>query len=215
MAISLHGVERALVLAPHTDDGELGCGATIHKLQSQGTEVHYVAFSSCEESVPKGFAPDVLKHELLKATAALGIANSNVSVLDFRVRRFHERRQDLLEHLVQLNKSLKPDLIFCPSRFDVHQDHSVVHDEARRAFKNNCLLGYEFVWNCFSFEPSFLVAVDEAQVNAKINALNEYASQRGRAYTSAESIRTAMHFRGLQIGKRWAEAFELIRWIAK
>ena len=29
-------VDRVLVLAPHTDDGELGCGATIAKLIDEG-----------------------------------------------------------------------------------------------------------------------------------------------------------------------------------
>ena len=58
-----NSIKRALVLAPHTDDGEFGCGATIDKLIKSGVEVYYIAFSYCEESVPEGFAPDVLKHE--------------------------------------------------------------------------------------------------------------------------------------------------------
>lgn len=33
-----------LVLAPHTDDGEFGCGATIAKCARLGTRVDYVAF---------------------------------------------------------------------------------------------------------------------------------------------------------------------------
>ena len=40
--------KRILILAPHTDDGELGCGATISKLIETSNDVYYVAFSACE-----------------------------------------------------------------------------------------------------------------------------------------------------------------------
>ena len=53
--------KRALILAPHTDDGEFGCGGTISKLLEHGCEVYYMAFSVCEQSVPYGFAEDELK----------------------------------------------------------------------------------------------------------------------------------------------------------
>ena len=65
---ALEAFETILILAPHTDDGELGCGGTIHKLTQLGKKVIYVAFSTCEESVPEGFAPDVLTHEVKAAT---------------------------------------------------------------------------------------------------------------------------------------------------
>ena len=35
-----------LVLAPHTDDGELGLGGTISKFISEGRKVTYVAFAT-------------------------------------------------------------------------------------------------------------------------------------------------------------------------
>ena len=38
--------KNVLVLAPHTDDGELGAGGFISKLVEQGAEVTYVAFST-------------------------------------------------------------------------------------------------------------------------------------------------------------------------
>ena len=40
------GWERVLVLAPHTDDGEFGCGGTMARLVDAGAEVRYVAFST-------------------------------------------------------------------------------------------------------------------------------------------------------------------------
>ena len=52
--------KRVLVLAPHTDDGEFGCGATLARLVDGGTDVRYVAFSIATRSLPEGFPPDTL-----------------------------------------------------------------------------------------------------------------------------------------------------------
>ena len=65
-----------LVLAPHTDDGEFGCGGTMARLVDQGAEVRYVAFSIATKSLPEGFAPDTLAREVNEATAELGIPES-------------------------------------------------------------------------------------------------------------------------------------------
>ena len=70
----LNSYNNILVLAPHTDDGELGLGGTISKLIELGKKVTYVAFSTAQQSVPEGFPKDILKTEVKKATAQLGIS---------------------------------------------------------------------------------------------------------------------------------------------
>ena len=205
--------QHILVLAPHTDDGEIGCGATIARFIEEGKDVHYVAFSICEESVPEGFPSDILDTEVRKATRELGIPSENLTVLDYRVRRFSESRQAILEQLVALNRSLKPDLVFLPSSFDIHQDHSTIHEEGIRAFKNTSLLGYEFMWNNFSFSSSALVVVEERHVERKIASVACYESQAGRFYASDSLLRGQANFRGLQVSAEYAEAFEVIRMI--
>src|SRR6187397_63532 len=94
--------KRVLVLAPHTDDGEFGCGGTMARLVEEGAEIRYVAFSIATRSLPEGFAPDTLAREVREATAELGIAPENLTVHDFDVRTFPSRRQELLELLVAL-----------------------------------------------------------------------------------------------------------------
>ena len=70
----IDGVRKALVLAPHTDDGEFGCAGTICRLVEAGAEVHYMAFSTASRSLPEGFPEDTLLHEVRAATAELGIS---------------------------------------------------------------------------------------------------------------------------------------------
>ena len=211
----LNGFDKVLVLAPHTDDGELGCGGLINKLSILGKEVYYVAFSICEESVPEGFPKDVLGKEVLKATKVLGIKEQNVIVKNYKVRLFTEKRQEILEGLVKLNKDLNPDLVLCPSSFDVHQDHQTINNEAKRAFKKTTIWGYDFVWNNYEFKPTNFVTLSEENLNVKIDSLKEYNSQGFRLYTSEKSIKTMASYRGLQIGVEYAEAFENIRTIIK
>lgn len=52
----LNSYNNILVLAPHTDDGELGLGGTISKLIELGKKVTYVAFSTAQQSVPGRFS---------------------------------------------------------------------------------------------------------------------------------------------------------------
>jgi len=202
-----------IILAPHTDDGEFGCGGTISKIKSRGGRIIYIAFSAAEQSVPPHLPRDILRTEVLAATAQLGIPRNDCLVLDFEVRNFHAKRQEILEQMVQLNATYHPNMVLLPSSMDTHQDHYVISQEGFRAFKRCTMLGYEIPWNNLSFETSCFVALDECHIATKVAALKCYESQRGRSYASEEFIRSLALTRGTQIGKRYAEAFEVIRLI--
>lgn len=204
-------VNTVLVLAPHTDDGELGMGGTIHKLLQQGKKVVYVAFSTASKSLPAGMPSDTLKREVSHATARLGIAPENLIIYDYEVRELGYARQHILENLIVLRNRFKPEIVFVPSPHDVHQDHQTIAQEAIRAFKNTTLLGYELIWNNLTFNTQCFVALEEEDLRAKQAALSEYHSQAGRAYMSEAFIRSLAFTRGTQAGVPLAEVFEVIR----
>lgn len=204
-------VESLLILAPHTDDGEFGCGGTIAKCVTLGIRVHYVAFSAAEESVPPGLPKDILRHEVVDATSKLGLDAETVRVLRYPVRRFPDYRQDILEDMISLKKMLNPSVVMCPSRFDIHQDHRVIADEAVRAFKDRTILGYEMPWNNLSITTSCFSVLEEKDIDAKIEALGCYMSQSFREYINPEFIRGLARVRGAQIGVHYAEVFEVVR----
>jgi len=91
---------RILVLAPHTDVGELGCGGSIAKFCAEGKEVFYAAFSDCQKSLAPGLASDTLKNECKQATALLRIKEGNLIFFDLEVRTFPEPSQSILEEMV-------------------------------------------------------------------------------------------------------------------
>lgn len=209
--IELARLNRVLVLAPHTDDGELGCGGAIARHVREGAEVHYVAFSSCAESLPEGWPVDTLRQEVAAATASLGIASENLQVFNFKVRWFPQQRQEILEEMIKLRTKFEPDIVYLPASDDVHQDHNIVFIEGLRAFKRATLLGYELPWNSMHFRASAFVILSPEDVSHKVAALQQYRSQAHRSYMSEEFIRSGTRVRGEMAGSENAEAFELIR----
>lgn len=203
--------ERVLVLAPHTDDGELGCGATISRLLGEGKRVSYAALSTAADSLPPGMPADQLAREVRKATASLGIAPGDLHVYDYAVRKLNYHRQEVLEDFVRLREAYQPDMVFTPSRKDVHQDHAVVTAEALRAFKHVTIFGYELPWNNLSFDADCFLEVSESDLSAKVEALRHYRTQARRDYMNPDFTRSLARVRGTQVGVRYAEAFEVIR----
>ena len=206
-------IKNALVLAPHTDDGELGAGGTISKLNEMGVKITYVAFSTAKQSVPKKFKSNILKDEVKKATIALGIKPSNLILYDYELRNLGYSRQNILEDLIKLKNKNSFDLVFIPSTNDIHQDHSTIAQEGIRAFKNITILGYELIWNNMNFNTACFIKLNKKHINNKIKALSKYKSQSHRPYMQKIFIESHAITRGVQIGCDFAESFEVIRMV--
>lgn len=204
-----------LVLSPHTDDGEIGCGGTICNLIKKGHNVHYMAFSSAEKSVPNMFPKNILKDEVKRATKIIGIDEEKITILDFEVRDFPIYRQEILEVLVKVSRDVNPDMVFLPSSTDTHQDHQVIFNEGFRAFKNTTILGYEIPWNNLTFTTNTFFVLEKNDIDKKISALNEYKSQNYKQPGLSEYLGHLAHVRGGQIKFPYAEAFECIRFVVK
>lgn len=205
--------KKILIVSPHTDDGELGCGGSIAKFISEDYQVDYVALSCCEKSVPPEYPPDILSREVKAATGILGITEP--ILCSFEVREFPRMRQEILDALIVFRKSIQPDIVFAPSRNDTHQDHRITIEEVMRAFKNCTILGYEQPWNNITFNTLAFVPLTEEHIRKKVAALECYETQKGRTYLNRDCIQGLAITRGTQIEERYAEAFEVIKWVIK
>ena len=78
-------MEKILILAPHTDDGELGCGGSIARFIEEGKDVYYAAFSTAEESVDPNLPKNILEIEVKNATKKLGIKKQNLFIYNNEV----------------------------------------------------------------------------------------------------------------------------------
>lgn len=206
---------RVLVISAHADDAEDALGGTIVRLLEEGHEIHYLALSICEDSVPPGFPADILSDECLASTAVLGIPRENIVIRRYPVRRFPERRQEILDEFVEVRRKLEPDVVFAPSTADVHQDHTTVSSEVIRAFRRtSSLFGYDFPWNVlFTAQLSMFYELGERHLGKKIEALQLYKSQLAKENNclTGEYVRSLAIERGNRVGVRYAEAFEVIR----
>jgi len=202
-----------MILAPHTDDGELGCGGAIAKLSEEGKEVFYAAFCNSSKALPKNFPPNTLELECKKATSILGIPSSRLILFNYGVRELPQSRQQILEELLKLNKDILPEMVLLPAASDIHQDHQVIHQEGMRAFKNTTFAGYELPWNNYSIRTNFFVRISEDNLTKKIESLKAYESQSDKSYMNPDFIRSLARVRGVQANSPYAEAFEIYRWM--
>ena len=200
--------KKILILAPHTDDGEFGCGGFISKAIRLGSEVAMATFSICEESVPDGYPNDVLNKECLNSIISLGI-NKHYDYR-FKVRKFNEKRQLILDNIIKIKKEFNPDIVLLPSTNDIHQDHKVVSEEGIRAFKNITILGYVLPWNNFIIDRRVSVSLLEDDVDNKINSILMYESQNFRGYSDVNFIKSSLKNNGIITGEKYSEFYQLI-----
>jgi len=200
--IKSNETKRALILSPHTDDAELGCGGTISKMVEDGWNVHIIYFSAVGDRYPN------LVEEATNSGKILGVSNE---ILDFETRFFLRDRQAILQALYDHSRKKSYDIVFTPTTTDIHQDHGVVTSEAKRAFRNCTLLGYELPWNNLKVNLNCFIPLEERHVKKKILALECYNSQKHNPYFNEKFFRSVVKMRGIQLAKDYAEGFETIK----
>ncbi len=193
--------KKVLILAPHTDDGELGCGGTIARFIGEGKGVYVVTFSIAQAD----------REEYFNSMFSLGVENPQL--YDFQFRVFNEKRQEILDTLIKIRKDINPDIVFLPSELDTYQDHRVISQEGFRAFKKSSILGYQMPWNCQTLKLQTFVSLEEKHIDKKIEALNYYKTQKDKFYMSPEYTKSWAKNTGELVGLPYAEVFETIRWI--
>ena len=204
--------QNCLFIAPHTDDVELGAGATLSRCVNECERVDVVVFSTAIESLPTGSPADRLKYEFYSSMEKYGIPIENLHVLNFPVRRLNYFRQEILDELIILKNQFSPTIVFTPAMGDVHQDHECVTYETIRAFKSQTIFGYELPWNHFQFQSRVYFEITEKHLDTKIEALRSYESQveKKRPYFDPAFTLGQARMHGVKSGYGLAEAFDLI-----
>ena len=176
--------EVVVAIGAHTDDIELGCGGTLHKYASMGMEVHAIALS-----IGRNDRCKILK-ESGEASSLLG-AISHVHFFD--ARYMARDRQDVLDRIINWFEVLKPAIVFTHNSNDMHQDHQIVAMETiRAAFRlPYCnIYSYSFPWNTHRENKlDVYSSLSEVDLQAKVDALSCYSSQKHRYYMREDYTR--------------------------
>jgi LmbE family N-acetylglucosaminyl deacetylase len=210
---------KSLILAPHVDDEVLGCGGILDK----HCFVYYCGVDESEWNrknriVDRKHRPPVSQRiiELRKTAKLLGFRyeyNLNTVVNTYAVHDFI----NIFERLI--NKQ-KPDKMYIPSPTGYNQDHKAVFDAAFIALRPHDknyfvkkVLIYENIcdvtWSTKYLNLNYFVPID---VNRKIAAYRLQKSQV-RAHRSPEMIHRIAKLRGDMSNCKYAEAFQILRWI--
>jgi bacillithiol biosynthesis deacetylase BshB1 len=175
----------AVCVGAHPDDVEIGMGATIALMTSQGLRVAIVDLTDGEPT-PYG-SPDVRAREASGAADLLGATRVTLSQANRYLFDGVESRTELAEVL----RELRPRMLFAPYPVDAHPDHIAAASIALAArfyakFTKTSMPGapvypervfrYVAVHQRLIAQPSFVIDVEHT-LERKLEALAMYESQ--------------------------------------
>ncbi len=183
-----------LCLGAHSDDIEIGAGATLMTLLARhpGSTVHWIVFSA---------SPD--RAEEAKASArgfAENAANIRIDVHGIRDGFFPAAFTELKERFEALKQEPRPDVILSHVRTDHHQDHRTLAELTTNTFRDHLVLGYEIPkYDPDLGNPNLFVPLEGAVAARKVGLLMQhFATQRSRRWFNPETFFGLMRLRGLQ-----------------
>lgn len=198
--------KRVLFLGAHPDDIEIGCGALISNIVGKA-DLMCVTLSDNQKNPEL----DHLVGEHQNSMRVLGVPENRVVLGQFETRRFPQARQEILEYLIQINRTFKPEIAFVHTKADIHQDHGTLTEESLRAFRGTSVLGFDVIRSSYGFFPNFLVEVSEKDVQTKIEALAQYTTYQNRYYFNADITRSTLIRNGAICERPFAEGFDILR----
>lgn len=194
-----------LCLGAHSDDIEIGAGATLLQWIASGVklDVLWCVLSAAaeREDEARSSATDFLK----------GAENVRIEVLPFRDGFFPTEGEKIKAWFEALKERFQPDLILTHRRDDAHQDHREVCRHTWNTFRNQLILEYEIPkWDGDLGQPNFYIPVTSQSLERKIELLmTHFGSQRSKDWFDPETFRALARLRGMECraSERYAEGF--------
>ncbi len=194
-----------LCLGAHSDDIEIGAGATLLSWLDQGIrlDVHWCVLSGAGEREQEAKA---------SATDFLAAAASRlIEVMAFRDGFFPEQGEQIKVWFEALKDRVDPDVILTHRGDDAHQDHRQVARLVWNTFRDHLVLEYEIPkWDGDMARPNLYMPVSAAAIQRKIDLLiAHFGSQRSKQWFDAETFRGLARLRGIECRaeQHYAEAF--------
>ena len=182
-----------LLLGAHSDDIEIGAGATVLDLIAGGSkvEVTWCVLSgggSERQTEAKASAADFLS----------GASSASIEVLAFQDGFFPQQGEGIKRWFETLKSRCNPDIIFTHYRNDAHQDHREVCQMTWNTFRDHLILEYEIPkWDGDLGQPNLYFPVDPEMMERKMDLLERhFMSQRSKHWFDVETFRGLARLRG-------------------
>lgn len=218
--------KKIIVLAPHPDDETMGCGGTLLRHAAEGDKIHWLILTGMKPEL--GFSPSRMEsraQEIQEVTKQYGF--SSVHSFQFPTTRLDTiPLGDIVQKIATVFQEVKPEVVYLPSRSDVHSDHRVAfdagaactkwfrHPSVKRVLAYEALSETEFAIDptTDTFRPNVFVNIEKF-LQKKLDIMKLYASELGDFPfpRSEETIRALASLRGSSSGTVAAEAFMLLR----
>jgi LmbE family N-acetylglucosaminyl deacetylase len=197
------GLRRLLVIGAHSDDAEIGCGATVRRLVAENPDLAVtwvvLAASGDREGEARASA-ETLLHGAGEAHVVIG------GLRDGFLPYLGPVTKELFEGLKQYGD---PDIVLTHQRNDLHQDHRVACELTWNTFRDHLILEYEIPkWDGDLGAPNVFVPLEPDDVARKVEHLmHHFSSQRSKRWFTPDLFEGLMRLRGVECGGGFAEAF--------
>jgi LmbE family N-acetylglucosaminyl deacetylase len=226
--------KKIMLVVAHPDDELLGLGASMNLLiNSYTVQTHVVILgegitSRSDSRDTEVWTNELKKHKANILAAQKEIGYQGVSIYDFPDNRFDSVALLDIVKVVEKEKALfNPAVIFTHHGGDLNIDHQRTFEAVMTACRpmedqeTETIITFETPsgteWQSStdprSFKPNLFFGVSEKNIDAKIAGMEQYEFEK-RQYPhprSPEALKVQAKRWGIAIGKKYAEAFQLIR----
>jgi LmbE family N-acetylglucosaminyl deacetylase len=195
----------ALFIGAHSDDIEIGCGATLLRFREElrGAKVYWLVLSADGQRAAEARAS--------AADFLATVENPTIELLEHRNGHFPAHFSAIKESFERLKDRISPDVIFTHHTKDLHQDHRVAGELTWNTFRNHLILEYEIPkFDGGLGDPNVFVPVDRALSIEKSRLLmTHFRSQSAKHWFTPELFTGFMRLRGVEgcAPGGYAEAF--------
>ena len=223
-------MKKVIVISAHPDDETLGAGGTLLKHKNDGDQIFWLIVTNISEG--QGFSSDRVHSrqiEIDKVSAIFGF--EQVFKLDYPTMTLSSSSLlTLVPKISEVFSKVQPEIIYTLNRSDAHSDHRVLFDAVMACTKS---FRYPFIkrvlmYECISetefapalsekaFLPNYFVEITE-YMTIKLEIMEIFESELGEHPfpRSLENIKALATYRGASVGVKYAEAFQLIKFIDK
>jgi N-acetylglucosamine malate deacetylase 1 len=216
-------MKKIIIISAHPDDETLGAGGTLLKHKENGDQLFWIIATNVFEE--NGFSKE-------RVESISNLYNfKKVYKLDFPTMSLSsESLQSIIPMISRIFMEVEPEVIYTINRSDAHSDHRYLFDGVIACTKS---FRYPFIkkvlmYECISetefapalpekvFIPNYFVDITN-YMEEKIQIMSVFDSELAPHPfpRSIENIKALAHFRGASVGVKYAEAFQLLKYIDK